>query len=67
MLQAAIRWDPYGGPPAEEIFVWFGLSEVQFFAHIERLLERGQPRLPERLAANLGATIRRRTGTTARD
>lgn len=66
-MQAAIRWDPYGGPPAEEIFVWFGLSEAQFFAHIERLLVRDQPRLPERLAANLRATVRRRIGTAARD
>lgn len=67
MMQAAIRWNPYGGPPAEDIFVWFGLSELEFFAHIDRLVARGQPRLPERLAASLRATVRRRTEAAARD
>jgi hypothetical protein len=67
MMQAAIRWNPYGGPPADEIFVWFGLSEDRFFAHIQRMLALNEPRLPERLAASLRATVRHRAETVARE
>lgn len=38
ILEAAQRWAPYGGTPADEIWVNFGMSVPQFSREVERIL-----------------------------
>ncbi|WP_163888781.1 hypothetical protein [Mycolicibacterium hippocampi] len=38
MIEFVTRWHLYGGGPASEIFVDFGISEREFFARTLRLL-----------------------------
>ena len=35
MLRFAVRWEPYGGGSAEEIFVAFGLDEAEYFTRVD--------------------------------
>lgn len=41
MLDFARYWAPYGGGPAEDIMVQFGLTSTQFFTRLQLLLEPG--------------------------
>lgn len=38
MLNLARRWAPYGGVPASEIWITFGMGPERFFAHLIRIL-----------------------------
>lgn len=38
LVQLAVTWTPYGGPPAEDIFVGFGLTESQYFRRLQLVL-----------------------------
>ncbi|MET8430479.1 hypothetical protein [Nocardia sp. NPDC004860] len=38
ILETALRWLPYGGPPTEEILVDFGMTELRFDQHVARIL-----------------------------
>lgn len=38
ILEIARRWLPYGGAPAEEILVEFGITERRFDQHVARIL-----------------------------
>lgn len=40
MLRFAVRWEPYGGGSAEEIFVAFGLDEAEYFTRVDLELRR---------------------------
>lgn len=39
MIDFATRWMPYGGGPAEDIVVGFGISPAQFFTRLQELLQ----------------------------
>lgn len=39
MLDFAIRWRPWNGGSAEDIFVAFGLTETQYFLRLVRFIE----------------------------
>lgn len=40
LLTFTVRWLPYGGPPAEDVFVTFGLTYEQFRARIAEAVVR---------------------------
>ncbi|MFZ2175049.1 MAG: DUF3263 domain-containing protein [Rhodococcus sp. (in: high G+C Gram-positive bacteria)] len=37
----ACKWLPYGGVPAEEIFLTFGLSPMRYYTRLHRMIETG--------------------------
>ncbi|OLT35054.1 hypothetical protein BJF84_15900 [Rhodococcus sp. CUA-806] len=47
MVDFVVRWLPYGGGPAEDIVVGFGISPREFFTRLDVLL-RG-PACPQHL------------------
>jgi hypothetical protein len=55
MVNFALRWLPYGGGPAEDIIVEFGLSSREFFTRLDAVL-RG-PACPSRLDSNAVAAL----------
>lgn len=40
LISFAVRWEPYGGADASEIFVCFGLSEQQYRVRLWHALGR---------------------------
>nr|WP_064569532.1 hypothetical protein [Gordonia sp. LAM0048] len=34
MVEWALRWSPYGGVPADEVFVVFGIGEREFYRRL---------------------------------
>lgn len=46
MVQFAVRWYPFGGGAAGEIFVEFGLSEDAFYDRLWALVVQSGPELP---------------------
>lgn len=57
MVDFALRWLPYGGGPAEDIIVGFGLSPREFFARLDSLL-RG-PACPQHLDPRTVAALQK--------
>ncbi|WP_280335013.1 hypothetical protein [Nocardia wallacei] len=44
IIEFALLWQPYGGPPAEEILVNFGMTELRFRSRVVDILAaRGTP------------------------
>ncbi|MBB5915176.1 hypothetical protein BJY24_004043 [Nocardia transvalensis] len=42
IIDFALLWQPFGGPPAEEILVTFGMSELRFRNRVVEILsDRG--------------------------
>ncbi|MBQ9053036.1 MAG: DUF3263 domain-containing protein [Rhodococcus sp.] len=39
MLDFACQWSPYGGAPAGEIWVEFGMTPDRFYEHVQRILD----------------------------
>ncbi|WP_160097163.1 DUF3263 domain-containing protein [Rhodococcus sp. T7] len=39
ILKLACRWLPYGGPPAEEILIGFGMSPLRYEQRLLELLD----------------------------
>lgn len=38
LIDFALTWQPFGGPPAEEIFTTFGISKPEFCYRVHRIL-----------------------------
>ncbi|RRQ25292.1 hypothetical protein DK926_24250 [Rhodococcus sp. Eu-32] len=57
IIDFALRWLPYGGGPAEDIVVGFGISPREFFARLDTLL-RGPARPPHLDRAAVAALLR---------
>lgn len=43
IVDFAVRWLPFGGPPADDILVEFGISMLTFAQRIEKILVSGRP------------------------
>lgn len=63
MLEFACSWRRFGGGPAEEIMVGFGLTAPEFFRRVERVLRSGRHNLDNVTAAELLTVCRRRLWT----
>ena len=46
ILTFAVRWIPYGGPPAEDVFVTYGLTYEQFRTRIAEAVVRERRHIP---------------------
>ncbi|MDT2007358.1 DUF3263 domain-containing protein [Rhodococcus opacus] len=44
IVQFARRWSPFGGAPAHEIFIQFGMSPTRFAQRLQEILHRGPDR-----------------------
>ncbi|QSE89416.1 hypothetical protein JWS13_12680 [Rhodococcus pseudokoreensis] len=40
ILEVACRWLPYGGPPSDEIWIDFGMTELRYDQHLREILEK---------------------------
>lgn len=60
MLQFALRWYPYGGGSAEDIFVKFGLTEEVYFRRLSHALCSGGTAISPALREILHAVCDRR-------
>jgi hypothetical protein len=45
MVDLALRWLPYGGPPSEKIFVEFGVTPTVFAQRVRRVLRSRAARM----------------------
>jgi Protein of unknown function (DUF3263) len=45
LLVFAIRWMPYGGGPADEIFIQFGMTPQRFYERLQEVIERHWSRI----------------------
>jgi hypothetical protein len=41
-VEFALKWAPFGGAPAEETFVLFGMTRARFFERLWQLVQDGQ-------------------------
>ncbi|MGW6034902.1 hypothetical protein ACWFOS_14675 [Gordonia terrae] len=64
MVELATRWLPFGGPPASEILVTFGLNSVEFYRRI--LTFAGNPAAPE-VSRSLQLLARQRIHSLTRE
>ncbi|WP_342660250.1 DUF3263 domain-containing protein [Rhodococcus ruber] len=44
IVQFARRWSPFGGAPAHESFIQFGMSPTRFAQRLREILHRGPDR-----------------------
>ncbi|TQC46555.1 DUF3263 domain-containing protein [Rhodococcus sp. WS4] len=44
IIQFARRWTPFGGAPAHEIFIQFGMSPTRFTQRLREILHNGPNR-----------------------
>ena len=44
IVQFARRWSPFGGAPAHEIFIQFGMSPTRFAQRLQEILHRAPAR-----------------------
>jgi hypothetical protein len=49
MLDFAIKWRFWGGGPAEDIFVQFGLTPANYYLHLDEIVASVQNELPPKL------------------
>ncbi|RYF58007.1 MAG: DUF3263 domain-containing protein [Comamonadaceae bacterium] len=67
MLDFARRWTHYGGAPAGEIWVEFGMTPDRFYEHIQRILGSLTSRsLPPHERHRLEQLVPHRLGRAAR-
>jgi hypothetical protein len=54
----AVRWLPFGGPPAEDVYVTFGLTYEQFRGRLADALAHEPLRIAQATAAALAKAYR---------
>ncbi|WP_158306516.1 DUF3263 domain-containing protein [Rhodococcus opacus] len=65
ILEFACRWLPYGGPPADEIWIGFGMTAPRYEQRLAKILDTAAgrevpPDIRDRLCAQLSERRRRR-------
>jgi hypothetical protein len=70
ILEFACRWLPYGGPPADEIWVGFGMTMPRYEQRLAKILDSGAARevptdVRDLLCAQLSERRRRRAMRSA--
>lgn len=58
LIDTALVWEPYGGPPSEELLVRFGISTAVFRDRVRRILTSRGTRRDEPLRQHARATLR---------
>lgn len=67
IMAFALKWRHWGGGPAGDIFIEFGLTPVQYFRRLEAFLNAGAANhLPADIAQQLRTICRGRLTTSCR-